>query len=77
MINPDPMSREQIEQLLRDAAHQLHDLHPADVLTLAGFLAGSALQCWSNDHDRAALTRGFVANLLDQLGVTADNVAVH
>jgi len=77
MINPEPLDREQIEQLLRDTAHQLHDLHPADVLTLAGFLAGSALQCWANDHDRAALTRGFVANLLQQLDVAPDNGALH
>jgi putative intracellular protease/amidase len=77
MIDTEPMSREQIGQLLTDAAHLLDGLHPVDVLTLAGFLAGSALQCWGEGPHRDTLVRGFVANLLDQLGVTADNVVVH
>jgi hypothetical protein len=68
MINTQPMSLEQIGQLLTDAADQLQGLHPVDVLTLAGFLAGSALQCWEGDG-RDAVVRGFVANLLEQLGV--------
>ena len=77
MINTQPMSREQISQLLTDTAHLLQGLHPVDLLTLAGFLAGSALQCWGEGTHRDALVRGFVANLLDQLGVTADNGVVH
>ena len=77
MIDTEPMSREQIGQLLTDTAHLLQGLHPVDVLTLAGFLAGSALQCWGEGPHRDALVRGFVANLLDQLGVTPDNVVLH
>jgi hypothetical protein len=77
MINTKPMSREQIGQLLTDTAHLLQGLHPVDVLTLAAFLAGSALQCWGVGPHRDALVRGFVANLLEQLGGTATNVVVH
>jgi hypothetical protein len=77
MINTEPMSREQIGQMLTDAAHLLQDLHPVDVLTLAGFLAASALQCWGEGPHRDALVRGFVANLLEQLSVTATNAVVH
>jgi hypothetical protein len=77
MIDTEPMSREQIGQLLTDTAHLLDGLHPVDVLTLAGFLAGNALQCWGEGPHRDALVRGFVANLLDQLSATATNAVVH
>jgi hypothetical protein len=77
MINTEPMSREQIGQLLTDTAHLLDGLHPVDVLTLAGFLAGNALQCWGVGPHRDALVRGFVANLLDQLSGTATNAVVN
>jgi hypothetical protein len=77
MIDTEPMSREQIGQLLTDTAHLMQGLHPVDVLTLAGFLAGSALQCWGVGPHRDALVRSFVANLLDQLSVTATNAVVH
>jgi hypothetical protein len=77
MIDTEPMSREQIGQLLTDTAHLLQGLHPVDVLTLAGFLAGNALQCWGVGPHRDALVRGFVANLLDQLSGTATNAVVN
>jgi hypothetical protein len=72
MINTGPMSHDEMRQLLLNTANLLDGLHPVDVLTLAGFLAGNAIACWAHGDDRMGIARGFAANLLAQAEADGD-----
>lgn len=58
-----PLPDGELKALMMSLAEHLGDTNPLDVLSVAGFLASSALRCW-NENERMGIAKGFTRNLI-------------
>jgi hypothetical protein len=60
-----PLTDDDLSALMMSLAEDLGGTNPIDVLSVAGFLASTALRCW-NENERMGIAKGFTRNIISQ-----------